>query len=76
MNRTQHIGQPVVPRSFHIMTKPIGPLCNLDCNYCFYLEKEKLFSREENYKMRDKNSLDNFIAQNKNEVELNKFIQW
>jgi uncharacterized protein len=28
---------------FHIMTKPIGPLCNLDCSYCFYLEKEKLY---------------------------------
>jgi uncharacterized protein len=28
---------------FHVMTKPIGPLCNLDCKYCFYLEKEKLY---------------------------------
>jgi uncharacterized protein len=28
---------------FHIMTKPIGPICNLDCSYCFYLEKEKLY---------------------------------
>ncbi|HXS75580.1 MAG TPA: anaerobic sulfatase-maturation protein [Terracidiphilus sp.] len=28
---------------FHIMTKPIGPICNLDCKYCFYLEKEKLY---------------------------------
>ena len=28
---------------FHIMTKPIGPICNLDCTYCFYLEKEKLY---------------------------------
>ncbi|MDF7823932.1 anaerobic sulfatase maturase [Pontiellaceae bacterium B12227] len=35
------------------MTKPIGPLCNLDCKYCFYLEKEKLFPKEENYKMSD-----------------------
>jgi uncharacterized protein len=25
------------------MTKPIGPLCNLDCSYCFYLEKENLY---------------------------------
>ncbi len=25
------------------MTKPIGPICNLDCKYCFYLEKEKLY---------------------------------
>ena len=28
---------------FHIMTKPIGPICNLDCKYCFYLEKENLY---------------------------------
>ena len=28
---------------FHVMTKPIGPLCNLDCTYCFYLEKENLY---------------------------------
>ena len=35
------------------MTKPIGPLCNLDCKYCFYLEKEKLFPADENYKMSD-----------------------
>lgn len=40
-------------RSFHVMTKPIGPLCNLDCTYCFYLEKEKLFPGEENYRMSD-----------------------
>ena len=31
------------PLSFHIMTKPIGPICNLDCKYCFYLEKENLY---------------------------------
>jgi uncharacterized protein len=31
------------PFGFHIMTKPIGPICNLDCKYCFYLEKEKLY---------------------------------
>lgn len=31
---------PERPRAFHVMTKPIGPLCNLDCTYCFYLRKE------------------------------------
>ncbi len=31
------------PRAFHILTKPTGPICNLDCKYCFYLEKEALY---------------------------------
>ena len=29
--------------AFHVMAKPIGPICNLDWKYCFYLEKEKLY---------------------------------
>jgi len=33
---------------FHVMTKPIGPICNLDCKYCFYLEKETLYPENEN----------------------------
>ncbi len=41
------------PRAFHVMTKPIGPICNLDCKYCFYLEKEKLFPGSENFRMTD-----------------------
>lgn len=41
------------PTAFHVMTKPIGPLCNLDCKYCFYLEKEKLFPTNENFRMSD-----------------------
>ncbi|MFO1451780.1 MAG: anaerobic sulfatase maturase [Opitutaceae bacterium] len=28
---------------FHLMTKPAGSACNLDCTYCFYLEKEALY---------------------------------
>src|SRR5580698_8122647 len=48
--------------AFHVMTKPIGPLCNLDCKYCFYLEKEKLFPSNENFKMSDA-VLDTYIRQ-------------
>ncbi|MDA0345911.1 MAG: anaerobic sulfatase maturase [Verrucomicrobia bacterium] len=36
---------------FHVMTKPIGPLCNLDCTYCFYLEKEALFKKGDSRRM-------------------------
>lgn len=42
-----------MPGSFHVMAKPIGPLCNLDCRYCFYLEKEELFPAGENFRMPD-----------------------
>jgi uncharacterized protein len=27
---------------FHVMAKPSGSTCNLDCKYCFYLSKERL----------------------------------
>ena len=26
----------------HVMAKPIGPICNLDCAYCYYLHKRDL----------------------------------
>ena len=39
--------------AFHVMTKPIGPICNLDCKYCYYLEKERLYPAGENFRMRD-----------------------
>ncbi|MBK8869985.1 MAG: anaerobic sulfatase maturase [Elusimicrobia bacterium] len=29
-------------RRFHVMAKPAGSTCNLDCAYCFYLSKETL----------------------------------
>src|SRR5512139_1184598 len=31
-----------VERRFHVMAKPAGSACNLDCTYCFYLGKETL----------------------------------
>lgn len=48
--------------SFHVMTKPMGPICNLDCKYCFYLEKEKLFPANENFRMPD-HVLEEYIRQ-------------
>ncbi len=29
---------------FSVIAKPVGSACNMDCKYCFYLEKEALYS--------------------------------
>lgn len=31
------------PPAFHILIKPTGAICNLDCKYCFFLSKELLY---------------------------------
>jgi uncharacterized protein len=31
------------PPAFHLLAKPTGSVCNLDCAYCFFLEKEQLY---------------------------------
>jgi uncharacterized protein len=47
---------------FHVMVKPVGPICNLDCKYCFYLEKERLYPGPAQWAMPDE-VLDSFIRQ-------------
>jgi uncharacterized protein len=32
-----------VPTAFHLLAKPTGAICNLDCKYCFFLSKEMLY---------------------------------
>jgi MoaA/NifB/PqqE/SkfB family radical SAM enzyme len=34
---------PGAPPAFHVMAKPTGAVCNLDCEYCFFLSKEMLY---------------------------------
>ncbi len=34
-------GRSVEP--FHVMAKPTGAVCNLDCRYCYYLTKDMLY---------------------------------
>ncbi len=31
------------PPAFHLLAKPTGAICNLDCTYCFFLSKEMLY---------------------------------
>ena len=33
----------LVAQGIHVVAKPIGQACNLDCAYCFYLEKKALY---------------------------------
>lgn len=35
------------PAAFNIMLKPAGSLCNLDCNYCYYLDKADIYGGRE-----------------------------
>jgi uncharacterized protein len=44
------------------MAKPVGPICNLDCKYCFYLEKENLYPGASTWAMPD-NVLESYIHQ-------------
>lgn len=50
-----------MPLGIHVVAKPIGPVCNLTCDYCFYLEKQALFDSGEQCRMSDR-VLSSFIA--------------
>ena len=49
-------GQP-----FHLLAKPSGATCNLDCKYCFFLSKEMLYPGER-FRMSDE-LLETYIQQ-------------
>src|SRR6185436_239287 len=34
------------PPAFHLLAKPSGSTCNIDCTYCFFLSKEALYPNE------------------------------
>ena len=61
METTTHPVQ--APASSHIMAKPSGSVCNIDCKYCFYLEKEKLYPEaNKNWRMSDE-TLELYVSQ-------------
>lgn len=33
----------MLPPRFHVLAKPTGAICNLNCSYCFFLKKERLY---------------------------------
>ncbi len=50
------------PNAYNVMLKPTGPVCNLNCKYCYYLEKKKLYPAKNNFIMSDE-VLESFIKQ-------------
>ena len=58
------------------MAKPTGPICNLDCSYCFYLEKESLFPQRNRFLMSD-DVLRVYVEQNiRNEKSPEVLFTW
>jgi uncharacterized protein len=53
---------PITQQGLHVMTKPIGPICNLDCEYCYYLHKEDLYGERKSWRMSEE-TLDSYIRQ-------------
>jgi uncharacterized protein len=49
------------PSAFHVLGKPSGATCNLDCTYCFFLSKEKLYP-DSRFRMSD-DLLETYIRQ-------------
>lgn len=49
------------PAAFHVMAKPTGSACNLNCSYCFFLEKERLYP-DSRFRMSDE-VLEEYVRQ-------------
>ena len=49
------------PPAFHLLAKPTGAICNLDCTYCFFLSKEALYPGSK-FRMTDE-TLETYIRQ-------------
>jgi uncharacterized protein len=49
------------PSSFHVLAKPTGAICNLDCKYCFFLSKDVLYPRSK-FRMAD-DTLEAYVRQ-------------
>jgi uncharacterized protein len=50
------------PTAFNVMLKPIGPVCNLNCTYCYYLEKKNLYLDTRSFRMSEE-ILEHFTKQ-------------
>ena len=47
INNSNMTNEPLsAPPAFHLLAKPSGATCNIDCTYCFFLSKEALYPNE------------------------------
>lgn len=44
---------PGAVRTYHAMVKPTGPICNLQCTYCYYLHKKELLNTTNKFLISD-----------------------
>ncbi|HWR41008.1 MAG TPA: anaerobic sulfatase-maturation protein [Patescibacteria group bacterium] len=51
-----------LPVSLNLLMKPVGPRCNLRCDYCYYLEKSDLYAGKPVLTMPDE-LIENFIRE-------------
>lgn len=58
------MSQTIAPfaRPLYVMTKPVGAVCNLACDYCYYLEKANLYKNISKHVMSDE-LLEKFIRE-------------
>ncbi len=47
---------------FQVFVKPAGAICNLECRYCYYLEKERLYPDVGSFRMSEE-VLEDYIVQ-------------
>lgn len=49
-------------KPLYVMAKPVGAVCNLACDYCYYLEKSKLYQEQPRHVMSEE-LLEKFIKE-------------
>ena len=50
------------PAGLNILAMPTGPVCDLNCTYCYYLEKDRLYPGNRDWRMKP-DTLELFVRQ-------------
>ena len=68
--------RPPARAPFHLIAKPTGAICNIACEYCFYLDKEALYDhpKRSDFRMREEvleRYISEYIRAQPNKAEVN-----